>query len=59
MDFNLIAVKTRAKIMKHLSKITGSRRIRNYLIRKRLAKYEFSVFSNNCIGGVFLHDAGK
>lgn len=47
------------KICKLLSKITGSRLLRNYFIRKRLAPYEFSIFSNNCIGGVFLHDAGK
>lgn len=47
------------KFCKLLSKITGTRKLRNYYIRKRLKKYEFSVFSNNCIGGVFLHDAGK
>lgn len=51
MDIILDIVKVRTRIMKFLSKVTGSRRIRNYIIRKRLAKYDFSVFSNNCIGG--------
>lgn len=47
------------KFCKLLGILTGSRKLRNHFIRKRLAPYEFSVFSNNCIGGVFLHDAGK
>jgi uncharacterized protein (DUF1919 family) len=59
MDILLIAVKVRVQIMTYLSKITGSRKIRNYFVRKRLSEFEFSVFSNNCCGGVFLHDANK
>lgn len=47
------------KICKLLSIISGSRKLRNKKIRKMLAPYEFSILCNNCIGGVFLHDAGK
>ena len=47
------------KVCKLLSILTGSRKIRNRRIRKQLASYEFSILCNNCIGGVFLHDAGK
>lgn len=47
------------KFCKFLGIYTGTRTLRNSLIRKKLAPYEFSIFSNNCIGGVFLHDAGK
>ena len=47
------------KLCKLLSIITGSRKRRNNKIRKQLAPYEFSILCNNCIGGVFLHDAGK
>ena len=47
------------KFCKFLGIYTGTRSLRNFFIRRRLAPYEFSIFSNNCIGGVFLHDAGK
>ncbi len=47
------------KVCKLLAKITGSRKWRNYMMRKKLAPYEFSILCNNCIGGVFLHDSGK
>jgi len=46
-------------VYKYVSKITGLRYLRNLFIRRKLKDYEFSVFSNNCIGGVFLHDANK
>lgn len=42
------------KFCKFLSVITFSRKIRNHFISKRLQPYEFTVFSNNCIGGVFV-----
>lgn len=47
------------KVCKLLAKLTGSRKLRNRVMRNKLAPYEFSVLGNNCIGGVFLHDAGK
>lgn len=31
----------------------------NREIRKKLEGIEFSIFSNNCLGGVFYHDAGR
>ncbi len=47
------------KINKLVSTKLGFRDRRNTLIRDKLNGLDFSVFSNNCIGGVFLHDAGK
>lgn len=47
------------KVCKLLALLTGSRNRRNNVIQKKLASYEFSILCNNCIGGVFLHDAGK
>lgn len=47
------------KINKLISTKLGLREKRNKIIRQQLDGMEFSVFSNNCIGGVFLHDAGK
>lgn len=47
------------KACKLISIITGSRKLRNKYIRERLKPFEFSILCNNCIGGVFLHDAGK
>lgn len=47
------------KACKALALITGSRDRRNKRMREQLAPYEFSILCNNCIGGVFLHDAGK
>lgn len=47
------------KVNKFVSTRFGFRNRRNETIREQLADTEFSVFSNNCIGGVFLHDAGK
>ncbi len=48
----------RRKINKYISTKCGFRDKRNTVIRERLDGMQFSVFSNNCIGGVFLHDAG-
>ena len=31
----------------------------NERIRKTLGDIQFTVFSNNCLGGVFYHDAGR
>ena len=47
------------KVCKLLAKLTGTRKLRNRVMRNKLAPYEFSILCNNCIGGVFLHDAGK
>lgn len=47
------------KFCKLLSKLTKSREHLNVQIKTKLAPYEFSILCNNCIGGVFLHDAGK
>lgn len=47
------------KFCKFISVFLGFRKIRNFFIRRKLAPYEFSIFANNCLGGVFLHDAGK
>lgn len=47
------------KSCKVISNKLGFREKLNKQIRQQLDEYEFSVFSNNCIGGVFLHDAGK
>lgn len=42
-----------------LSKILGTRNINNLRLRGKLKdKKPFTVFSNNCIGGVFTHDLG-
>lgn len=49
----------KSKLCKVISNVFGFRKIRNKKIQKLLGEYEFSVFSNNCIGGVFLHDAAK
>lgn len=46
------------KINKYISTQFGFRERRNIEMRKVLGSANFSVFSNNCIGGVFLHDAG-
>lgn len=42
------------KVCKLLAILTGSRKLRNRVMRNKLTSYDF-----NCIGGVFLHDAGK
>lgn len=47
------------KVCKLLAKLTGSRKLRNRVMQNKLVPYEFSVLCNNCIGGVFLHNAGK
>lgn len=49
----------RNKIYKCVSTNLRLRERLNQRIKSELENYEFSVFSNNCIGGVFLHDAGK
>ena len=48
-----------SKTCKFISTNFGLREKLNTEIRNTIADYEFSVFANNCIGGVFLHDAGK
>jgi uncharacterized protein (DUF1919 family) len=59
MSTVLKLVRIKFAILNRLIITKFSRKIRNHFIRKRLEKYEFTVFSNNCIGGVFLHDAKK
>lgn len=49
----------KSKVYKIVSSLLGFRKYRNKSMCELLRDYEFSVFSNNCIGGVFLHDAGK
>lgn len=48
-----------SKTCKLISTKLGLRYKLNQNMRNKLSDYQFSVFSNNCIGGVFLHDAGK
>lgn len=47
------------KVYKGVSESFGYREKHNRRIRELLNPYEFTVFSNTCVGGVFLHDAGK
>ena len=46
-------------VIKHLSELLGTRERRNRMLRNNLKVSEFTVFSNNCIGGVFTHDVGR
>lgn len=38
---------------------TKGRNALNCVMREKLNDIEFTIFSNNCLGGVFYHDAGK
>ena len=51
------ALKILYKIRKTVAPLTRAKR--NQQMQKVLEGVEFSVFSNNCLGGVFCHDAGQ
>ena len=55
----IVIMKYFTKVCKLLAILTGSRKLRNRVMRNKLTSYDFSILCNNCIGGVFLHDAGK
>lgn len=59
MCMKKVVMKYFTKVCKLLSILTRTRKLRNIVMRRKLAPYEFSILCNNCIGGVFLHDAGK
>lgn len=55
-DRSLI-VRAWIKIRKYVSK--KKRAVLNEEIKTKLSNVDFTIFSNNCLGGVFYHDAGK
>lgn len=46
-------------LIKRLSNLFGTHRRRIKVLSKNLKAKEFTIFSNNYIGGVFTHDVGR
>ena len=53
----LLPVRAWIKVRKRVS--TKKRNELNKVIHNKLGDIQFTIFSNNCLGGVFYHDAGR